>query len=48
MRCHDNLKPTLNKIILIGALTMALSDVALATPQDNLHNVVEHSRLALM
>jgi len=48
MRYPDNLKQALNKIALTGALTMALSGVALATPQDDLRNAVEYNRPALV
>ena len=38
----------MNKIAVAGALTMALSGAALATPQDDLRNAVEYNRPALV
>ena len=48
MRYRDNLKQAMKKIALAGALTMALSGAAFATPQDDLRNAVEYNRPALV
>lgn len=48
MQYRDNLKQTMNKIALAGALTMVLSGAAWATPQDDLRNAVEYNRPALV
>ncbi len=48
MQYRDNLKQNVKKIALAVGLTLALSSVAFATPQDDLRAAVEYNRPAIV